>query len=98
MAAQPYSIEPETSALSELIQDPIGAFTDQTPDMLKQKLDALLSNSDARQFLADRNRAFALTRRHEASTAQLASLYRRLLEDHADQRGEQSISKVGKAS
>lgn len=88
----------ETSALSELIQDPIGAFTDQTPNMLRQKLDALLSNSDARQFLADRNRAFALTRRHEASAAQLASLYRRLLEDHADQRGEQSISKVGKAS
>jgi glycosyltransferase involved in cell wall biosynthesis len=69
----------ETSALSELIQDPLGAFTDEAPNILTQKLDALLSNPDARQFLTDRNQAFALTRRHEDSAVQLANLYRHTL-------------------
>ena len=50
----------ETSALSELIQDPIGAFTDEAPNMLTQKLDALLSNPGDRQFLADQNRSVCI--------------------------------------
>ena len=32
------------SDLGQLIQDPMGAFTDEAPNRLTQKLDALLSN------------------------------------------------------
>jgi 1,2-diacylglycerol 3-alpha-glucosyltransferase len=88
----------ETSALSELIQDPMGAFTDEAPNMLTQKLDALLSNPGARQFLADQNRAFALTRRHEASAAQLANLYRHVLGDKLKSEAGQPMTDEGHAS
>ena len=88
----------DTSALSELIQDPMGAFTDEAPNMLTQKLDALLSNPGDRQFLADQNRAFALTRRHEASATQLGNLYHRVLGDKSSSKAQQPMTDVGHAS
>jgi hypothetical protein len=58
----------------------------------------LLSNPGARQFLADQNRTFALTRRHEASAAQLANLYRYVLGDKSKFEAGQPMTDAGHAS
>lgn len=70
----------ETSALSELIQDPTGAFTDETPEILTQKIDALIANPESRHILAARNRAFSQTRHHQMSSTRLANLYQLMLQ------------------
>ena len=66
-------------APSEQIQDPAGEFSHQESASLTQNFDALLSNPELKQPLAERDRTFVLTH-HQACAALLAYRHHLMLE------------------